>query len=62
MKWDEDILEENYVFVPKRNCKSTNDTCKNIKKFSGTIEFMGLMDESKETLVDGLSNHLPSWY
>ena len=60
MKWDDDVLEENYVFVSQWDGKSTDDTGQNIEKLSGTIEFMVFMDESKETLVHCLSNHFSS--
>lgn len=62
MKWDDDILEENHVLISEWDGESTNNTCQDIEKLSGTIEFMNLMDKSEETFVDGLSNHLSSWY
>jgi len=40
-----DILEENYVFVSQRNCETTNDAGKDIEKFSSTIEFVSFMDQ-----------------
>lgn len=61
MEWDDYILEKNDVFVPKRDSESTNDTCKDIEKLSGTIEFVCLMDKGIEALVDSLSNHFSSW-
>ncbi len=60
MQWNDNILEENDVFIPERNCETTNDTGENIEEFSSTIEFVSFMDQSEETLVDGLSKHFSS--
>jgi len=62
MKWDDNILEENDVFISEWDSKTTNNTSQNIEKFSSSIELVSLMDQSEEALVDGLSNHLPSWH
>ena len=62
VKWDNDILEENDVFVSQRNGEPTDDTGKDIKKFCSTVKFVGLVDEGEEAFVDGLSNHLSSWH
>ena len=61
MKWDDDVLEEDNVFVSEWDSESTDNTCKNIQKLSGTIELVSLMDKEMETLINSLSNHLPSW-
>lgn len=61
MQGDDYILEKNYVFVSEWDSESTNDTCKNIEKFSGSIEFVGFVYKGVEAFVDGLSNHLSSW-
>ena len=62
MKWDNDVLEENDVLVSKRYCETTDDTCQDIQKFGSTVEFVSIMDEGKEALIDGLSYHLSSRY
>ena len=62
MKRDDDVLEENHVFISERDGESTNDTGQNVQKLSGTIEFVGFMDESEKALVNGLSDHLSSWH
>jgi len=61
MKRNDNRLKENYVFVPKWYCKSRNNRCQDIQKLGCTVEFMGLMDQKEEGLVNGLSNHLSSW-
>jgi len=61
VKWNDDILEEDDVFVSEWDCKSTDDTCKNVEKFSCTIKFVSFMDKSEKTLVNSLSNHLSPW-
>lgn len=61
MKRDDYILEENDVFVPEWDSKSTNYTCKDIEKLSGTIELVSLMNKGVEAFIDSLSNHFSSW-
>ena len=61
MKWNNDILEEDYVFISQRNSEATDNTCQNIQEFGRTIEFVILVNECKELLVDSLSNHFSSW-
>lgn len=51
VKWDNDVLEEDDVLFTEGHGKTTNDTCQNIKKLGSTIEFMVLMNESKEALI-----------
>jgi len=61
MEGNDDILEENNMFISERDSESTNDTCEDIQKFSSTIKFVGLMNEEMEALVDSLPDHLSSW-
>ena len=61
VEWDDNVLEEDDVFVSKRNGESTDDAGKDIKKFSSTVEFVSLVNKSEEALIDCLSNHLSSW-
>ena len=61
MERDDNVLEEDDVLISKWDSESTNDTCQDVKKLSSTIEFMDLVYKSEELLVDGLSNHFPSW-
>lgn len=61
MKRDNDVLEENHVLVSQWDSEPTDNTSQDVKKLSGTIEFMDLVYKSEELLVDSLSNHLPSW-
>ena len=61
VKRNNDILEENDVFIPERNGETTNNTCQDIKKLGSTVEFVGFMDEGEEALIDSLSDHLSSW-
>ena len=62
MKWDNNIREKNDVLFSKRYCETTDNTCQDVQKFGSTVEFVGIMDEGKEALIDGLSDHLSSWY
>lgn len=61
MQWDDDVLEEDHVLISQWDGETTNDTGKDIKELSSTVELMGFVDQSEETLVDSLSNHLSSW-
>jgi len=61
MKWDDNVLEKDDVFISEWNCETTNDRGKDIQKFCCTIEFVSFMNQSKETLIDSLSNHFSSW-
>lgn len=61
MEWDDNVLEKHDMLVSKWDCKTTNDTCKNIKELSSTIKFVSFMDKSEETFVDSFSYHLSSW-
>jgi len=61
MEGNDDGLEENDVFIPKRYCETTDNTCQNVQKLGSTVEFVGFMDEGKEALIDCLSDHFPSW-
>lgn len=61
MKWNDNCLEENNVFISKWNGKTGNDRCKDIQKLGGTVEFVGLMDEKEERFINSLSYHLSSW-
>lgn len=61
MEGDDDVLEEDYVFISKGDGESTDDTGQDVEELSGTIEFMVFMDESEETLVYCLSDHFSSW-
>lgn len=54
------ILEENHMLVPKGNGKAGDNGCEDIKKLSSSVEFVCLMDEGVEALIDSLSNHLSS--
>ena len=61
MKWNDNVLEEDDMLISERNSKSTNDTCQNVEKLSGTVEFVILVNQCKEALVDGLTDHFSSW-
>ena len=61
MKRNDNVLEENDVLISERNSESTNDTGQNVEKLGGTVEFVVLVNECKEALVDGLTDHLSSW-
>lgn len=61
MQRDDDVLEENNVFVSQWDSKTTDNTGKDVQKFGSTIEFVGLVDKSKKAFVNSLSNHLSSW-
>lgn len=61
MKWNDNILEEDDVLISQWYSESTDDTCQNIEKLGGTVEFVILVDKCKEALVDGLTNHFSSW-
>jgi predicted glycosyltransferase involved in capsule biosynthesis len=62
VKRNDNILEEDYVLVSQWHSETTNDRSKDIQKFSSSVELVGLMNQSEETLVDCLSDHLSSWH
>jgi len=61
MKRNNNISEENNMLISEWDSKSRNDTCKDIKKLSSTIELVSLLDQKMEAFVHCLSNHLSSW-
>ena len=62
MQRDDNVLEEDDMLISQRNSESTDDTGQNVKELSCTVEFVILVDERKETFVDGLTDHFSSWY
>ena len=50
------------MLVSQWNGKTGDNGCKDIQKLGGTIELVGLVDESEEALVHCLSDHLSSWH
>lgn len=61
MKRNDDILEEDDVFLSQGNCKSRDDAGQNIKKFRSSIELESLMNKTVEAVIDGFSDHLSPW-
>ena len=61
VKRNDNISEEDDVLISEWDNKSRNDTGKDIKKFSSTIELVCLLDQEMEALIHCLSNHLSSW-
>jgi len=49
------------MLISERNSKTTNYTSKNVEKLSSAIEFVGLMNERVEALINSLSDHLSPW-
>lgn len=60
MERDDDIFEEDDVFFSEGNCKAWDNACQNVKKFRGSVELKGFMDEAVEAIVDGFSDHFSS--
>lgn len=61
MKRNDNVLEEDDMLISQWNSESTDDTCQNVEKLGGTVEFVILVDKCKETLIDGLTDHFSSW-
>jgi len=61
MKRNNDISEEDNMLISEWDSKSRNDTCKDIKELSSTIELVSLLDQKMEAFIHCLSNHLSSW-
>jgi hypothetical protein len=59
---DDDVLEKDDVFISEWDSESTDDTGQNVQQFGSTVEFMGLVDQGEEALVDGLTDHLSTWH
>ena len=62
MEWNDDVLKEYNVLISQRYSKSTDYASQNIEKLSSTIEFVVLVDQGEEALVDGFTYHFSSWY
>ena len=60
MKRNDNVLEEDDVLISEWNSESTNDTCQNVEKLGGTVEFVILVNQCKEAFVDGLTDHFSS--
>jgi hypothetical protein len=55
---DYHILEEYNVLITEGYSESTDNGGQDIKEFSSPIEFVGLMNELIERLIDGFTDHL----
>ena len=55
---DDDVLEKDDVFLSQWHCESANNTSQNVQQLGRAVEFMGLVDQGEEALVDGLADHL----
>ena len=62
MEGNNNIFEENHMLVSEGNCEPTDNTSKNVKEFSSSVELVGLMNKGVEAFVDSFSDHLSSWY
>jgi hypothetical protein len=60
MEGDDDVLEENHVLVTEGHSKSRNDGGENVKELGSTVEFVSLVDEGVEALVNSLTDHFPA--
>lgn len=58
MERNDDGIEEDNVLIPEWHSETRDDTGQDVEQLGGTIEFVVLVDQSEEALVDGLSNHL----
>lgn len=62
MQGYDNVLEKDCVLVSEWDSESADDAGQNIQKLGRSVEFMVLVDECKETLINCLSDHFPSWY
>ena len=60
MKRNDNVREEDDMLISQWDGETTDDTGKNVEELSSTVELVVLVNECKEALVDGLSNHLSS--
>lgn len=60
MKRNDNVREEDDMLISQWDGETTDDTGENVEELSSTVEFVVLVNECKEALVDGLSNHLSS--
>jgi hypothetical protein len=51
---DDDRLEEDDVLLPQRNGEAADDTGQDVKQLGSAVEFIILVDESVETIIDCL--------
>lgn len=56
---DYHVLEEDYVFFSEGHCESTDDRSKDVEQFGHSVELVGVVDQSQETVSYGLPDHLP---
>ena len=61
MKWDDHILEENHVLVSQGHGEAADNGGEDVEKLGRAVEFVCLMDQCVEALIDRLSDHLASW-
>lgn len=60
VKSNYDVLEESDVFFSQRNSKTRNDGSQNIQELRCAVEFEIFVDQTVETVIDSLSDHLSS--
>jgi hypothetical protein len=60
VKSNYDVLEESDMFFSQRNSETRNDGSQNIQELRCTVEFEILVDQTVETVIDSLSDHLSS--
>jgi len=51
---NDDSLEEDYMFLPERDCKSTDNAGQNIKEFRCSIKLVGFMNQCVERIINSL--------
>ena len=61
MKRNDNVREEDDMLISQWDGETTNDTGENVEELSSTVELVVLVNECKEALVDGLTDHFSSW-
>ena len=55
------IVEELNVLLPQGHSEPGDDARQDVEELGRTVEFMSLVDQSVEALINCLPNHLTSW-
>jgi len=56
------ILEEDDVLLAQGHRETRDDTCLDVEQLGSSVEFVCLVDQEVEALIDCLTDHLASWH
>lgn len=62
MERNNNILEEDDVLLAQGHRETRDDTCLDVEQLGSSVEFVCLVDQEVEALIDCLTDHLASWH